>query len=103
MKFKIVNIKKFVRSVLIIVGIVICIGLFIGNISFSHVEKQYKTIYVDSGDTLWSIAKEQKENNSYYEEKDIREIVDNIKAVNKLSGSNINENQKLIIPVLGQI
>ena len=91
MKFKIVNIKKFVRSVLIIVGIVICIGLFIGNISFSHVEKQYKTIYVDSGDTLWSIAKD------YYDETDVRNRVSEIKEINNLANSSIREGQELLL------
>lgn len=98
MNLKITNKKKFIRSVLIILGMIIFIILFIGNISFSHGENNYKTIYVAKGDTLWSIAKEEQQNNSYYENKSIREVVSNIKTINNLSNSNLSINQKLVIP-----
>ena len=100
MNLKITNKKKFIRSIVIILGIIMFISLFISNISFSHGEKSYKTIYVSCGDTLWSIAKEEQENNSYYENKNIREIVNNIKSVNKLNNSNLSTNQKLLIPCI---
>lgn len=98
MSLKITNKKKFIRSILIILGMIIFISLFIGNISFSHGENNYKTIYVANGDTLWSIAKEEQQNNSYYENKTIREVVTNIKTINNLSNSNLSINQKLVIP-----
>lgn len=100
MKLKIVNSGKFIRSVLIVLGIVICASLFVTNTSFSHTDTKYKAIYVAKGDTLWDIAKEQKEINSYYEDKDVRDIISNIKYVNKLSDSNISANQKLVIPYM---
>lgn len=98
MKFKIVNLSKFIRSILVILGIIICISLFISNISFSHTETTYKTIYVSTGDTLWSIAKEEKSSNSYYANKDVRDIVNNIKDINKLSNCNLSIGQKILIP-----
>lgn len=98
MNLKIVNLPKFIRSILIILGIIVCVNLFISNTTFSHGESNYKTIYVANGDTLWSIAKEEKEINAYYENKDIRDIVSNIKTVNKLSNSDLFANQELIIP-----
>jgi len=100
MKLKIVNLKKFVRSILIILGIILLLSLCISTKSFSHGETEYKTIYVANGDTLWSIAKNEKEINAYYENKEIREIVNNIKIVNKLSNSDLNTNQELVIPEL---
>lgn len=100
MKLKIVSLEKFVRSILIILGIIIGISLFISNTSFSHADTKYKTIYVANGDTLWNIAKEQKESNSYYEDKDVRDIINNIKSVNKLNNSDISTNQKLVIPYI---
>lgn len=100
MNLKIANKKKFVRSILIILGLVMFISLFISNISFSHGENRYKTIYVSNGDTLWSIAKEEQENNSYYENKNVREIVNNIKNINNLNNSTLSTNQKLIIPCI---
>lgn len=98
MKLKIVNLKKFVRSILIILGMILFINLFISNNSLSHGETDYKTIYVANGDTLWSIAKSEKEINSYYEDKEIRDIVNSIKTVNKLSNSDLSINQELMIP-----
>lgn len=100
MNLKITNKKKFIRSILIILGAIMFISLFISNISFSHGENTYKTIYVSNGDTLWSIAKEEQENNAYYEDKDIREVVNNIKTVNKLNSSDLSSNQKLVIPCI---
>ncbi|MCI9286798.1 MAG: LysM peptidoglycan-binding domain-containing protein [Clostridia bacterium] len=100
MNLKIANKKKFIRSILIILGVIMFISLFISNISFSHGENKYKTIYVSNGDTLWSIAKEEQENNAYYEDKDIREVVSNIKTVNKLNNSDLSTNQKLVIPCI---
>lgn len=100
MNVRIVNLSKFVRSILIVLGAIICISLSISTISFSHADTKYKTIYVANGDTLWSIAKEEKNSNSYYEDKDIRDIVDNIKGVNKLSNSDLANNQKLVIPYI---
>lgn len=98
MKLKIVNLSKFMRSVLVILGITICIGLFINNISFSHTETTYKTVYVSNGDTLWSIAKEEKNSNSYYADRDVRDIVNNIKGINKLSNCDLSIGQQLLIP-----
>lgn len=100
MNLKITNKKKFIRSILIILGAIMFISLFISNISFSHGENNYKTIYVSNGDTLWSIAKEEQENNAYYEDKDIRDVVNNIKTVNKLNSSDLSSNQKLVIPCI---
>lgn len=100
MNLKIVNVSKLVRSILVILGIIICISLFISNTSFSHKDTQYKTIYVSNGDTLWSIAKDERNSNAFYENKDIRDIIDSIKSLNKLSNSNLSINQKLVIPYI---
>ena len=97
---KIVNVKKFVRSIIVIIGIVFLIGLFLGNKSFSYGDTQYKSVYVENGDTLWSIAKYEQENNEYYKEKDIRDIIENIKYVNNLTSSTLENNQELNIPTL---
>lgn len=98
MKLKIVDLPKFVRSVIIILGVVLLVSLFISKTTLSHADSKYKEIYTSNGDTLWNIAKEEKQSNSYYENKDIRSIIDNIKSINKLSNSDLKVNQKLIIP-----
>lgn len=95
---KIVNRKKFVRMVILGVGVILAISFYFSNICFSKGEVQTKTIYVSNGDTLWSIAKEQQENNSYYQEKDIRHIIYEIKKLNHLDiNSNLVVGQKLEI------
>lgn len=100
MNLKITNKIKFIRSILIILGMIIFISLFIGNISFSYGENNYKTIYVATGDTLWSIAKDEQMSNVYYENKSIRDIVNDIRNINSLNNSNLSVNQKLVIPII---
>lgn len=97
---RIVNMKKFVRSVSITIGLVMFIIIMLTNISFSHTEIKYKEIAVSSGDTLWAIAKYEKDNNIYFENKGIRDIIDEIKFVNKLDSSNLSIGDKLNIPTI---
>lgn len=97
---RIVNKKKFIRSMSITIGLIIFIILMLANISFSHTEVNYKEIAISSGDTLWSIAKYEKNNNDYFENRDIRDIVDEIKYLNNLSNSNLSIGDKLSIPII---
>ena len=96
---RIKNVKKFVRSILIILGIILGLTLFISKSTLSHKEIEYKTIYVSKGDTLWNIAKSNQTCNTYYKDKDIRYIINDIMKTNNLSNSNININQELLIPI----
>ena len=97
---KIVNKKKFIRSVSITLGLIIFIILLLINTSFSHTEINYKKVSVISGDTLWSIAKQEKNSNLYFENKDIRDIVDEIKYINNLSSSSLNIGDELTVPTI---
>ena len=98
---KIVNMKKFLRMTLIVFVIIIGISLYFNNVSFSKGDIKTKTVNVTKGDTLWSIAREEQENNAYYENKDIRDIIYEIKKLNKLdNNSNLRIGQKLIIKSL---
>ena len=85
-----VNKKKFIRSTSITIGVIIFIILTLFNASFSHIETVYKKVDVISGDTLWSIAKYEKTNNLYFEDKDIRDIVYEIKSLNNLNSRLMN-------------
>lgn len=93
---RIKNRKKFIRGLIIIIAIT---SLFICKSTLSYNELEYKTIYVSSGETLWEIAENEQKTNSYYANKDIREIVNNIKNINKLEDSNLYEGQKLLIVI----
>ena len=95
---RIVNKNKFIKSILITLMLIIMFILI--NSCFSHAEVKYKKVGVSSGDTLWNIAKYEKSNNSYFENKDIRDIVDEIKYINHLSNSNINVGDELSIPTI---
>lgn len=95
---KIKNVKKFVRSILIILGIILSISLLITKASLSYKETEYKTISVSSGDTLWEIAAYNQSSNDYYENKDIRYIINDIMKINNLENSSLTVGQELLIP-----
>lgn len=95
---RIANVKKFIRSILIIMGIIFCLTLFISKTTLSHGEIEYKTIYVSEGDTLWNIAKSNQINNGYYKDKDVRYIVNDLIKINNLKNSIITINQQLKVP-----
>lgn len=98
---RIVDKKKFVRMIILIIGIISILFICCSNISFSKGEIKAKTIYVSSGDTLWTIATEEQENNLYYKDKDIRDIIYEIKKINNLdNNSNLISGQKLLIKYL---
>jgi len=94
------NKRKFIRSITITIGLIIFLILILSNVSFSHTEINYKEIAVSSGDTLWSIARYEKSNNLYFEDKDVRDIIDEIKFLNNLSSSNLSIGDKLNIPTI---
>mgnify|MGYP004524668477 FL=1 len=94
---RIVNKTKFIRSNVILVILIGSIVIFATN-TYSNVETKYKEEYVYTGDTLWSIAQEELENNKYFEGKDIRYVVNELKNVNNLANANLNEGDKLKIP-----
>jgi len=95
-----INKRKFIRSISLTIGLIIFLILMLSNISFSHTEISYKEIAVSSGDTLWSIAKYEQDNNVYFEDKDVRDIIEEIKYLNNLSVSNLEVGDKLTIPTI---
>lgn len=97
---KIVNLKKFIRSIIIILLVIIGLSLLISRSTYSHGEKQYKTVYVSKGDTLWNIAKSNQESNGYYKGKDIRYIMNDIAQINNIEKSNLKIDQELLVPVI---
>ena len=94
---KIVNVKKFIRTISILVILILIIILFT-NKTYSKVDTKYKEESIILGDTLWSISQQEAKNNKYFENKDIREIVSEIKRINKLDNLDLKEGQKLMIP-----
>lgn len=102
-KMKIVNMRKFVRSILILIGVIVALIIFFPKATLSHNENahsNYEKISVAQGDTLWSIASYQQENNPYYTERDVRDIIIELKKVNQLTHSELQIGQTIKVPVL---
>ena len=95
---KIVNVKKFIVSTTILFWLILLGGSILLNKTYSYNKIDYKTIYVLEGDTLWNIASEEQIKNPYYENKDIRDIIYDIKETNNLKVSNLTVGQELKIP-----
>ena len=95
---KIVNKTKFVRTISIFIILLIVIIIFSKN-TYSKGEISYKEDYIYAGDTLWSIAKNEIENNKYFENKEIRAVVDELKTVNDFKSSDLYEGEKIKIPI----
>ena len=99
-KYRISNVTKFFITVMVIAAAV-CIILF-SNRSVTNADesgnavvltKYYKTITIEPGDTLWSIAKEYK-SGAY---KTTQDYVDELISMNHLHSDAITSGQKLIV------
>ena len=99
MKIKIVNKKKFIRSFIFLVGLIFLTLIGITH-TYSKTELSYKEDYIIKGDTLWSIAENEINHNEYYKNKDIREVMYEIKQLNNLQNGNLEIGQKILIPNL---
>ena len=91
MKLRIVNHKKFIRSLAIVMFLLI--GLF--NISIAKTDKKEAEIVdytISRGETLWSIAEENRA-----EKEDIRQYIYDIKKLNNMTDSTVYENQTIKI------
>lgn len=99
MKIKIVDKKKFIRSFILLVSVIFLILLGV-NHTYSKTEIFYKEDYILKGDTLWSIAENEINTNEYYQNKDIRDVIFDIKKINHLQDGNLTVGQKILIPYL---
>ncbi len=90
---KIVNKKKFFRSLLILIFIVaittICINSIFNKPKYNLSEHTY---IVSKDETLWEIAERYK-----YPSQDIRDYIYKIKELNNMKSASISEGQELTI------
>ena len=85
--------RKFKRNVFFAVVSILMLSLaFSGVFGDKITETQYITVSVDSGDTLWSIAKEHTDG-------DVRNEIVKIKKANNMKTSDLESGQILKIPV----
>jgi len=91
-----INPFKMLRSVVCLTMLVLTIiyaGNFVtGGVSASSDEVEYVTVVVRSGDTLWSIAKDNTKG-------DVRDKVKELIAFNNLDGSKVELHQRIKVPV----
>lgn len=94
------QLNRFFTALVIIVITVCAILLLNKNVASADVngevpqlKKYYKTITIESGDTLWSIAKEYK-SGSY---KNTKEYVNELMSMNQLTSDEIISGQKLLV------
>ena len=83
----------------VIIFFVILIIAILAKNSYSNDDISYKTEYVVAGDTLWSIAEQEVNNNEYYKNDDVITVVYDIKYINNLKSSELKQGMKLKIPV----
>ena len=94
---KIVNRKKFVKSLIIMFGL---LAIAIIGIQKTYCKEKivYKEDYIVEGDTLWSIAQNEINTNEYYKNKDIRDVMYEIKTINHIGNEKLEIGKKIIIP-----
>lgn len=95
---KIVNYKKFFRSIVLMGILLLGMLILLMKNTYSTGDMNYKEEYILQGDTIWSIAEQESKNNSYYEDKDVRKVVYDIKTINQLNNNVLKEGEKIKIP-----
>ena len=95
---KIVSIGKFIRSIVIMIVLVLITLSLFNTKALSNEEIVYMNYTVSYGENLWQIAELVKENNVAFANKDIREIIYEIKKINNKNSASIYENETLLIP-----
>ena len=87
---RIINKKRFIFSMSIVITFMICLFSLIGGKVFSYTATEYHKIIVSEGDTLWQIAERGTG--------DIHKTIYQIKEANSLSSSCIYPGQELLVP-----
>lgn len=85
------KIRLFWGSIILIIALLVSAQL---NSVTATSEREFITITVHSGDTLWSIAQEYSVDDNC----DIREVIDDILDLNDLSSAVLSVGQSLKIP-----
>lgn len=96
-KYVKVDFFKFIRASIVLFFIMLLICLLFSKAVYSVSEISYKEKVVFSGDTLWEIAKTELAENDYFKNKNIRDVITEIKELNELEDSYIKEGQILKI------
>lgn len=89
------RIRTTVLITVALILIVACINIGLGlNKATGSSSKDFKKVVVGSGDTLWSIAQEEKG-----KDVDIRKAIHAISEENNISANDLKEGDTLLIPM----
>lgn len=102
-KVNMIQLRRYVVAFMIFTLLIVA-GVWIGS-SFYHsskvraasdstLHKYYKSIQVEKGDSLWSIAQEY----NTYNTKTIKAYIKEVKEINNLDSSTIHEGEYLTVP-----
>lgn len=93
-RIRVINRARFIIFISILLIFIFPAIMFAIGKSLNTIQETYVKVYVEPGDTLWSIAK------SYLPSKtDIRDYIHSIKKVNQLDSSLIREGDYILVPV----
>ena len=96
---KIINKYKFTRAILVLLLIIGVVLWIFNRPSYSNRKKKYKIEYIAKGETLLEIAQKQVEQNMYFKNQDIRNVILEIKTLNQMTTSDITEGMEIKIPI----
>lgn len=96
---RIVNKRKFIRSILILIFVIVIFNVCISTI-FNKPKYNMKTMdyIVLKKDTLWSIAEQYK-----MPGQDVRDYIDKIKELNNMKTATIYEGQAITIIIYEEV
>ena len=94
-KYRVKSKFRFITSLVIVFGLLIGTGslLFGNNVSIALTTDQTQTVHIQTGDTLWSIAKKYKSDQT-----DVRKAVYEICQANDISADELQGGMTIVIP-----
>lgn len=88
------NPLRFFRGIGLVIILAVTMTFFIKSSATGTVQADYKQITVKRGDTIWEIARDNKDGGT-----EIEELIHAIKKVNKLNNSGIYPGQVIKVPL----
>ena len=92
------NFLMLVMTVCLVITFSISMNGFLSNAKDDSIEtsyKYYKSITIENGDTLWSIAEEYMDAEHY---DSVNDYIEEVRQMNTLVNDNITYGQSLIVP-----
>ena len=97
-RYKIASLHRFVTFLAIFTALIVMLLFVMSDLVSSEglSEIEYRNVFVEPGDTIWSIASESRNDNP---DTDIREIISHISDVNNISASQLKAGDVIQVPI----